>query len=911
MMKYWILNFAFILLVSAKALAQQDTEINWNYEGITFREFATKAEKLNHIRFFYKEDWVSDITLGKFDGPVLLSDLLRNLFNGKSLYFFNDGKGNLIVSKNFAVKVVGLPESKDKKFIPPTEYYESQSKGQLSGNVFHDVGNPAEKDKPGSVAVTGYITNKDTKEPIAGVTVFVQKLLAGTISNQYGFFSITLPRGSHMLQFSFIGMKEKQVGINLFSAGDMNVEMNSVLIPLKETVVSAQKNMTLQRSEVGLEKINITSFKLMPSALGETDIIKNVLLLPGVQTVGEGSSGYSVRGGSADQNLILLYGAPVYNTSHLFGFFSAVNSDIIRDVTLYKGGIPSKYGGRISSVLDITSKDGSKNKFQGNAGISPVTTHAMVEGPIIKDTLSYLLAARTTYSNWVLGLIDDPSIKNSKAMFYDLNGRLSWDFDKKNKLDVSGYYSHDAFRLNSDTTYSYNNMIMSARWRHFFSTRFFSVVSLTNSSYKYSVTSNRNVNEGYKLDHTINTTGLRADFNYYKGRNEMNFGAEFSFHNVLPGKYLPFSDSSNVVPDIIQRERALESSLYAEDKITLTDNLSATAGIRLSSFFVIGPQSVYLYDASFPKSLSTITDTINYTGHKIYKTYLGPEYRLSLNYKLSSNISVKLNYNRTRQYLHLLSNSASIAPTDTWKLSDYYVKPEIGDQYAAGIYNVFAKAGVEISAEVYYKTIKNLVDFKGGTNLIMDKVIEKDLVDAKGKAYGVELMLKKTEGKLQGSVSYTYSRSFLRSIGTFSDEIINSGTWFPANFDKPHDLVVVMNYLFSRRLNFAVNYTYSTGRPITYPVAVYNLDDLLLTYYSDRNKYRLPDYSRLDVSVKYSGNLKSHRLIHPNWIFSVYNLLGKMNVYSVFFRNEQNTINGYKLSVFGQAIPTLTFNFDF
>ncbi|HVN58657.1 MAG TPA: TonB-dependent receptor [Bacteroidales bacterium] len=905
--------FVFILamVLCLKAASQEDITISWNYGGLTFKEFAAKARVQNNLRFFYRDEWVKDIRTGSFNGPVSLSELLNGLLPEKSLYFFNDGKGNIIITRNFAIKVPGRNDTKDRKYLAPTEIYESHDKGQISGNVFFDVGDPADKDKPGTVTLSGYIINKDTKEPVAGVTVYEKKMLSGTMSNQYGFYSLPLARGSHVLQFSFVGMKEKNVGVNLYGTGDLNIEMTSVLIPLKETVVSAQKSVTLQRSEVGLEKINITSFKLMPTALGETDIIKNVLLLPGVQTVGEGSSGYNVRGGSADQNLVLLYGAPVYNTSHLFGFFSVVNSDIIRDATLYKGGIPGRYGGRISSVLDIASRDGNKSKFQGNAGVSPVTTHLMLEGPIKKDTISYLLTARTTYSNWVLRMIDDPSLKNSKAAFYDVNARISWDINKKNKVDLSGYYSHDSFRLNSDTTYSYNNAIVSGRWRHFFNSHFFSVITLSNSSYNYDISSTKVESEGFNLEHKINTTGLRADVNYYQGRHEFNFGAEMSYHTVVPGKFSPKGDSSLVVTDAIRSERALEGALYAEDKIALTEKLSATAGLRLSSFLVMGPASVMIYDKSFPKSITTIIDTINYGKNRIYKTYLGPEYRLSLNYKAADNISVKVNYNRTRQYLHLLSNSASISPTDTWKLSDYYIKPEIGDQFAVGVYDVLSRLGMEASAEVYYKTIANMVDFKGGTNLVMDKNIEKDLVAARGKAYGLELMLRKTEGKFQGSISYTYSRSFLKSTGSFSDEIINSGKWFPSNYDKPNNLVLVFNYLLSRRLSFAANYTYSTGRPITYPVSIYVIDDLQLTYYSDRNRYRLPDYSRLDVSVKYSGNLRSHRLMHPNWIFSVYNLLGRENVYSVFFRNEQNVINGYKLSVFGQAIPTITFNFDF
>ncbi len=718
-----------------------------------------------------------------------------------------------------------------------------------------------------------------------------------------------MPRGAWLLQFSFIGMKEKQININLYGNGEMNVEMNNMLIPLKETVVSAQKNIMLQRFETGVEKINITSFKLLPTSMGESDVIKSFLLMPGIQSVGEGSAGFNVRGGSSDQNLVLLYGAPVYNSSHFFGFFSAVNSDIIKDVTLYKGGIPVRYGGRISSVLDIGTTEGNRKEFTGNAGISPVTTHLSIEGPIKKDTCTFILAGRTTYSNWVFGLINNPILKESKASFYDVNGKITYDINQKNKIDLSAYLSHDAFRFYSDTVYSYGNTIFSLKWRHFFNSRFFSVFSLNNSNYKYEVSAQGSVNEGFTLSHRINSSGLKADFNWYQGRNEVNYGFDLTRYAVMPGSYLPNGDSSLVLARTIEKERALEGALYFEDKFILTDYLSVNAGLRFSSFFAIGPNTVLKYDPGSSKRNSTITDTTQY--NSIYKSYAGPEFRISLNLKTTPRSSFKLNYNRTRQYIHLLSNTTSISPTDTWKLCDYYLKPQVGDQYAAGFYQMLYRNSIEASAEIYFKTIKNMVDFKRGTNLIMAENIEQDLVNVRGKAYGIELMLRKTEGRVRWSVGYTYARTFIRSTGKFSDEIINRGEWFPANFDKPHDLAVTFNYLFSRRFSFSANYTYSTGRPITYPIASYHLDNMVLTHYSDRNKYRIPDYMRLDISLKISGNLKSRKIAHPHWIFSVYNLLGRQNVYSVYFRNENNHIQGYKLSVFGKAIPSLSFNFDF
>ncbi|MFZ0281707.1 MAG: TonB-dependent receptor, partial [Bacteroidales bacterium] len=836
---------------------------------------------------------------------------LDNLFKDRSLYYYLDGSGNVVITKDFAIKAADLVVKEDQNFIAPTEYYDSDDKQTLSENVYVDIGNPADKYKQGIVTISGYLTNRDTKEPLAGVTIFVQKLSTGTISNGYGFYSIDLPRGVHLLQFSFLGMREKMINVNLYGSGELNVDMNTMLIPIKETIISAQKNVIFQRFEVGVEKVNIASFKLMPTSMGESDIIKSVLLIPGVQSVGEGSAGFNVRGGSSDQNLILLYGAPVYNSSHFFGFFSAVNPDIIRDATLYKGGIPGRFGGRISSVLDLTSKDGNRKEFAGNAGISPITTHLMIEGPIKKDTLMYILTGRTTYSNWVFKLIDNPALKNSRASFYDVNGRLTWDINRNNKIDLSSYISHDAFRFNSDTVYGYDNSIVSLSWRHFFNSRFFSVLSVNNSGYKYDISSEGTVTEGFILSHKINSTGFKADFNWYRGRNEINYGVDLTRYVVSPGTYLPSNDSSLVLPKIIDRERAIEAAVYIEDKFVVTDYMSVNAGIRFSSFHALGPKSQLVYNPEFSRSLSTVIDTLNHDSHGIYKSYAGPEFRVSLNFRTSLNSSFKVNYNRTRQYLHLLTNTTSISPSDTWKLSDYYIKPQTGDQFAIGFYQMLLKGTFQASAELYYKEIKNMADFKGGTRLIMNEHVEKDLISVLGKAYGLELLIKREAGRIQWSAGYTYSRTFLKSTGKFSDEIINRGTWFPANFDKPNDLTFTFNFLFSRRFSMSSSYIWSTGRPVTYPVSSYYLGDVLLVQYSDRNKYRIPDYMRLDLSFKLSGNLKSNKIANPNWVFSIYNLLGRQNVYSIYFKNENNTIKGYKLSVFGKAIPSLTFNFDF
>ncbi len=902
---------ALFIFVFSVVHSQEKYVVDWDFTGQSFEAFVLKAESRYHVKFFYNREWVKDLTLGSYGEKRLLNEILDTLFIGESINYYSLESGNIILTKYFAVKILKDRQVENRNYIPGIDYSQDEGVKSNGGNLVVDIGNPAEKNRTGNVTISGYITNQETKESVAGVTVYIPKLSVGTISNAYGFYTMSVPRGSYSVRFTFIGMKEKTIDLNLYGSGELNLEMISVLIPLKEAVITAEKDIKLQRPEVGVEKINITSFRLMPTSMGESDITKSVLLIPGVQSVGEGSAGFNVRGGSADQNLILLYGAPVYNSSHFFGFFSAVNPDIIKDVTLYKGGIPGKYGGRLSSVLDIVPRDGNRREFAVNTGISPITTHFVAEGPIKTDSVFYLVAGRTTYSNWVLGLMENPALANSRVSFYDLNARIAYDINKNNKLDFSAYYSHDSFRFNSDTTYKYRNNIVSLRWRHYFSSRFFSALTINNSFYKYDISSLRVPQEAFVLTHRINSTGFKADFNWFPGRNEVNFGTDLTRYDVIPGNYLPEDDSSIVIPNSIERQRAIETSLYFEDKYIVTDYLSVNAGLRFTSFFALGPQTVYMYNAAYPRSISSITDTITFGRKDNYKTYAGPELRLSANFRLNDNSSFKLNYNHTNQYLHLLSNTTSISPSDTWKLSDYHLQPQSCDQFAAGYYRMINKNKIEASAEIYYKKIDNMIDFKGGTNLIMNENVERDLINVYGKAYGLEFLLKKPEGRTRWSISYTYSRVLIRSKGSFSEELINSGNWFPANFDRPHDLILTFNYLHSRRVSISANYNFSSGRPVTYPVSSYAIGDIVLTHYSDRNKYRLPYYSRLDLSVRVSGDLRSKKIAHPYWIFSVYNVTGRENVYSVYFKNVKNTVRGYYLTVFGRPIPSISFNFDF
>jgi hypothetical protein len=580
---------AVFLLIIPVVHSQEKYVIDWDFTGQSFEDFVLKAESRYPVKFFYNAEWVKNLILGSYGDKRMMNEILDTLFAGESIYYYAFETGNIILTKNLAIKTIKDKPADNQSYIPGTDYSESEEAKNGGGNLVVDIGNPADRNKPGNVTISGYISNRVTKEAVAGVTVYIPKLSAGTISNSYGFYIISVPRGSYSVRFTFIGMKERTIDLNLYDPGELNLEMTSVLIPLKEAVITAEKDITLQRLEVGVEKINIKSFRLMPTAMGESDITKSILLIPGVHSVGEGSAGFNVRGGSADQNLILLYGAPVYNSSHFFGFFSAVNPDIIRDVTLYKGGIPGRYGGRLASVLDIVPRDGNRREFAGNAGISPVTTHFLIEGPLITDTVFYILTGRTTYSNLILGLLENPALRNSRASFHDLNARISYDINKNNKIDFSAYYSYDSFRLNSDTTYRYQNNIAALRWRHYFSSRFFSAFSINNSYYKYDISSLRVPREAFVLTHRINSTGLKADFNWFSGRNELNFGADLTRYDVVPGNYMPAGDSSIVIPNSIERQRAMETAPYFEDKFIITDYLSVNAGLRFASFFALGP----------------------------------------------------------------------------------------------------------------------------------------------------------------------------------------------------------------------------------------------------------------------------------------------------------------------------------
>jgi hypothetical protein len=778
-------------------------------------------------------------------------------------------------------------------------------------NKLYQIGiNSANNASPNAL-VSGYVRDAKTGESIAGASIYIDKPRIGASSDQYGYYAISLPKGRHILNIQSIGMKDTRRQISLMGDGKMNIDLQGQVMMLRGVVVSAEKMSNIRGVTMGVQKMDIKTLRQVPVLFGEADLLRVLLTLPGVKSVGEASTGLNVRGGSADQNLILFNDATVYNPSHFFGFFSAFNPDVVKSVELYKSSIPARYGGRLSSVLDITAREGNKKEFSGSAGIGLVTSRLEIEGPIVKDKTSFILAGRTTYADWLLNELPQ-QYKNSKASFYDLNFNVSHQINKNNNLYLTAYTSGDSFNLNGDTTYGYSNLNLSLKWKHSFNDKLYGVFVTGYDQYDYSITSTANPVNAFKLNMGVNQSNFKANFNYYlSSKHSLEFGLSSLYYTLHPGTYEPVGSQSLTVPDTVNTEHALESALYLSDKFTVSPKMEIEGGIRFSVYNYLGPQSVNVYPPDVPKTADDIIQVKTYGRNQVINTYSGPEYRLSVRYEFTDDLSVKASYNTERQYIHVLSNTASISPVDSWKLSDPNILPEWGNQYSVGVYKNLKNNTIETSVEVYYKTMQHILDYKSGAVLIMNHHIETDVINTNGIAYGVEFMIKKATGKFNGWLSYTYSRTELKQDDPYAGEYINNGNYYPSNYDQPNSATAVLNYRVNHRFSLSLNSTYTTGRPITLPTGVFYYYNSFRTLYSDRNSYRIPDYYRTDFSMNIDGNHRVHQKFHNSWTLGVYNMFGRHNPYSVYYVSENGMLNGYKLSIFGSAIPFINYNIKF
>jgi hypothetical protein len=750
--------------------------------------------------------------------------------------------------------------------------------------------------------ISGTIKDAATGETLIGASVRIKELSSvGTATNNYGFYSLAVPDGSYTLLFSYIGYETAVKQVSLQHDLPINISL-SQKSELQEVVINANRpnNDQIASPQMGVERLNMAQINQVPVVLGEKDILKTITLMPGVKSGGEGNSGFYVRGGASDQNLIMLDEATVYNASHLFGFFSTFNSDAIKDVSLYKGGMPAEYGGRLSSVLDIKMNDGNNKDFTVQGGLGLIASRLKVEGPLVKDKGSFMISARRTYIDFFLKASKDSTIKGSKLYFYDLNAKANYHFDDHNTIFLSGYFGKDVLGLKNLFGTNWGNATGTVRFNHIFSNKLFSNTSVVFSNYNYAVQSFLSDNS-FKATSQITDFNLKEDLQYaVNNEHRLKFGINILHHSIAPGD-ITTDASSSFNAKSIEKRFGYENSAYISDDWKVSDKLSVLYGLRLSAFSLIGPGTFKSYDAA-----GKAIDSAKYGSGSTVKSYLNLEPRLSAGYQLSDASSVKVSYNRNTQNIHLLTNSTTSSPTDLYVMSSNNIKPEIADQVSAGWFRNFKDNLFEFSAELYYKWLQNQIDYKDGAQLIANQDVESLLTYGSGRAYGVELFLKKKYGRFNGWIGYTLSRTENKFAA------INNGRYYPSRQDRTHDLSVVGIYQLTKRLSFSSSFIYQTGSAVTYPTGKYNVGGLTTFSYSERNGYRKPANNRLDIGATLEG--KQHKRYHSSWTFSIYNVYAHRDPYSITFRDSKtspNTTEAAETSIFATQIPSITWNFKF
>lgn len=764
----------------------------------------------------------------------------------------------------------------------------------------------------GGFAVRGTVRDAQTGEAIAGAAVLAEGSGTGTTTDATGAFSLYLPAGSSTLVISYLGYERATVRV---SSGNttLKVPLARSSVQLSEVGVVGQKPVhdNIRSVQSGITSLNINTIKSVPAFLGEVDVVKSIKLLPGVSSVGEAATGFNVRGGSVDQNLILLDDAPLFNSAHLFGFFSVFNPDAVEDVTLYRGGVPAQYGGRISSVLDVRMREGDREKFALSGGVGLVSARLSVEGPIIQEKTSFLVAGRSSYSDWLLRKMPNANIRNSHAAFYDASAKISHTFNERNKLAISGYRSFDEFGFSGDTIYNWTTNAATATYTRLFSSSLSMSLSGVYTDYTFKVKTEQRVNAS-EYSNGIELKSIKADFALATGKHAIHFGAAALDYTFEQGKLTPTSAESQVLPVQLQPEQALESALYWNDEVRLSPKLSLMYGLRYSFYANYGAGQVYRYQPGVPKQERTITDTLSYGRGEVIESYHGVEPRFSVNYTLNERSAIKLGYNRHRQYLHLISNTTTISPTDIWKSSNTHIKPQIGDQVSLGYFRNFRKNTMEASVEGYYKRMEHIPDYKNGADLYLNPTLEADLLAGEGRAYGVEVSISKVSGRLTGWLNYTYARTEIAVKGATAEETVNKGEYYPASYDKPHTLNLVASYEMGKRWQLGATFTYSTGRPITAPLAHYVIGDFIVPHFGGRNQQRIPDYHRLDLSLSLLPDKARTKRWEGTWNLSLYNVYGRKNPYSVFFRQVYGSPpRAYRLAVVGVPLPSISYDFKF
>lgn len=769
------------------------------------------------------------------------------------------------------------------------------------------------------VTLSGIVTDKHSGEKVLGANVFVLNSVFGTITNEYGYYSLELPLGTYQIEVSYIGYENQVIEINVNDKQRVNFKLTPTSYTLEEVEIVANTGaVNVRKPQMSVNAISVNTIKNTPVVFGEVDIVKSLIQMPGVSNAGEGASGFNVRGGAVDQNLILLDEATLYSSSHLFGFFSIFNPDAIRNIKLYKGGIPARYGSRVSSVLDIYQKDGNSNKFGITGGIGLISSRLLAEGPIVKGKSSFLVGGRSSYAHLFMKL--DDKYKDNSAYFYDLNTKLNYQINENNTLYLSGYFGRDVFILNDNLENTFGNSLINLRWSHLYSDKLFSNLSLIYSDYYYGLLLDF---VGFRWESSIKNFNLKYGFNHYlNDKFTLNYGLQGIYYKFYPGKISPSNDSSTIIEKEIATKSAIEGSLYVDVEHKLTDRLELSYGMRYSRFARLGKEEINLYDKDNPVVFNSAQQlyekakpnaTMFYDSNKVIRNYQNLEPRMSLAYAFNDYNSVKASYTKMAQYIHLISNTSSPTPLDVWTPSGKYIKPQLVEQYAIGYATNFLEETYSLELESYYKKIQNRIDYIDGAELIANEAIEQVVLPAEGRAYGIELYFRKNKGRLTGWLSYTLARAEQRVAPRNKIETgINKGKWYRTNYDKTHDLTFTGLYRLNKKWNFSASFTLQSGMPTTYPENKYIYEGITVPNYSLRNKEELPVYHRLDIAAIYSPRANSNKRWKGEWIFGIYNIYNRKNAKSITFRqnNETGINEAVRLSIFG-IVPSVTYNFKF
>ena len=753
------------------------------------------------------------------------------------------------------------------------------------------------------ISLSGYVKDVEDGEDLIGVTVYVRELNQGTVTNAYGYYAMNLPVGDYTIEYSYIGYETQPKKVSLKQGQTLNIELKSESKQLKEVEVRAERrDANVTRNLMSAQKIEIGAIRKIPALMGEVDLLKAIQLLPGVVSAGEGTSSFSVRGGGIDQNLIVLDEATVYNASHLMGFFSVFNNDAIKNLTLYKGDMPAVYDGRLSSLLEVNMKDGNSKKFEGSGGIGTISSRLTLEFPLQKDRTALIISARRTYADLFLKLSSDSKINQNQLYFYDLNAKLNHRFNDNNHLYISAYIGQDVFK-NTNAGFNFGNSTFTTRWNHLFSRSLFSNLTLNYSKYTYGLESSFSGESNFLWQYQMRDLGLKYDFSYFvTPENTLKFGYQTTLHRLSPGSVTTSGGTTSYDPYILPDNNAFEQAIYYQGDHKLSDKFSLKVGLRLNVFSNIGSGTINHFDSNYK-----YIDSTEYKSGQIIKTFFRLSPRIGLNYLLNSESSLKANYSRTNQFVQMASNSTAGTPLDLWFTSGPNVKPQTCDQFAVGYFRNFNDNKIEASAEIFYKDMRNTIDFKDHAQLLLNNKLDGELRFGTSKSYGLELLLQKKSGRATGWISYAFSHAERTING------VNDGDTYLAPFDRPHTVYIVGNYDLTDRVSFGANFVYASGQPITYPVSRMQVGKVIVPVYSKRNEYRMPDYHRLDISLTVKQANKKHRPWNGEWNFSIYNVYAHKNAWTINFVGDPDNPNRTKaeMTYLFTFIPSVTYNFKF